>query len=73
MEPLDHPHVVVRQLLSRPDMTENKIVRGLKKLGVRTSQPTINRIKHRPKHPTSFELARGLHRLREQIAQQAQA
>ena len=64
---MERPQVVVRRLLQRPDMTEMGIVDALAKIGVKTSQPTINRLRRGKVGRASFDLAVGLNRLHEQI------
>jgi len=50
-------------------MSESKIVAELAKLGVKTSQPTINRLSRGEARRSSFDLAVGLDQLHEQLSQ----
>jgi hypothetical protein len=64
----DSPKQLVRALTKRYSLNQGAIVAELKKLGVKTSQPTISRV-GRGHEKISFQLARGLARLHERISQ----
>jgi hypothetical protein len=66
---MEKPEVLVRRLKRRHKMSESKIVAELAKLGVKTSQPTLNRLSHGKARRPSFDLAVGLDRLHEQLTQ----
>lgn len=66
---MEKPEVLVRRLKRRHKMSESKIVAELAKLGVKTSQPTINRLSRGEARRSSFDLAVGLDRLHEQLSQ----
>lgn len=59
------PQSIVEELIKLP-MTEGEIVDELRKLGVETTQPTINRIKKGVHKTTMYDLGRGLETLYEQ-------
>lgn len=68
---MDNPETVVDQLINRHNLNEPQIVKRLRKLGVKTSQPTINRIKNGKARRTTFELAQGLNRLKDELIAKA--
>ena len=68
---MESPEVLIRRLAQHHKMTETEIVDALAKLGVKTSQPTINRLRRGKVGRISFDLAVGLNRLHEQVAQLA--
>jgi hypothetical protein len=68
MDSTDSPKRVVRELLKHPEMTQTRLVKELRAIGVKTSQPTISRI-HDGHEKISFHLARGLSLLRERLSQ----
>lgn len=63
------PKQLVRDL-AKHYASQSAIVEELKKLGVRTSQPTISRV-GRGHDKISFRLVRGLARLHERVTQPA--
>ena len=68
METQIRPKQLVRDLTKRYSLTQAAIVEELKKLGVRTSQPTISRVGN-GHEDISHKLASGLARLHERVSQ----
>lgn len=66
---MEKPEVLVRRLKRRHKMSESEIVAELAKLGVKTSQPTINRLSRGEVRRWSFDLAVGLDQLHQQLSQ----
>lgn len=64
---MERPQILVRRL-ARHFKTDMAIVDALAEIGVKTSQPTINRLRHGKGGRTSFELGVGLNRLHEKVA-----
>lgn len=62
---MNEPKDIVRDLIDNGEMTEEEIVVALKKLGVKVTQPSINRIKNGNQSP-SYTIGRALERLKEQ-------
>jgi len=60
------PKTAVRCLVKRHNLSEAEIVERLAELGVKTSQPTINRIK-RGKGRPGYEVCAGVIRLHEML------
>lgn len=57
---------LIRELLAR-DMSETEIVDELRAMGVRITQPTLNRIKTGVQKSTSFDIGTGLTRLHNRL------
>lgn len=59
------PQAAVQALLTNHELTETQIVEELAGLGIKTSQPTINRVKKG--RPVRWEVGAGLIRLQERF------
>lgn len=65
------PTSAVRCLMKRHNLSESAIVAKLAELGVKTSQPTINRIKRGKAGAIRYDVGAGLIRLHESFHQPA--
>lgn len=66
---MDTPTTAVRSLLNDHSLSEAEIVSRLLAMGVKTSQPTINRIKRGKAGKINFDVGTGLLKLHEQLTQ----
>jgi hypothetical protein len=66
------PTSAVRSLVEKYGLAETEIVARLLELGVRTSQPTINRIKRGNARKIDYDVGTGLLRLHETFMRSAQ-
>lgn len=66
---MESPQDLVREIYEQHDLSESQIVAELAQLGVKTSQPTINRIRRGSAHARKSELAlvEALLRLRDKL------
>jgi arginine repressor len=66
------PTSAVRYLVEHHDLSESEIVARLLELGVKTSQPTINRIKRGTAKKIDYAVGTGLLRLHKTLSRSAQ-
>jgi len=64
---MESPETLVREIYEQYDLSESQIVAKLAELGVKTSQPTLNRIRHGKARGTTFELGAALLQLRDKL------
>lgn len=67
---MSSPQSAVRSLVKQHNLSEAEIVSRLLELGVKTSQPTINRIKRGKARTINFDVGTGLLKLHETLTQQ---
>lgn len=66
------PTTAVRSLVEKHGLSESEIVAKLLEMGVKTSQPTINRIKHGRARTFAYEVGTGLLKLHKRFARSPQ-